>query len=192
LKYANESNGAFVVVTCHKEKSPVRIPLALDYINANLPDVAPATVTVLSVPLPGTFDSYGLADGSFTYPNIQWAGIGASALIEAINSSNGLSLTSSPGRSGDDTVSGSYVIFQFSDGRWGGIESFENNMVSYWMPAVWNPAVTATVPESWDNSRPIAKTNYAEAYAWSSGTDVRQIKCLLCCNCDVRLYRIRE
>jgi hypothetical protein len=50
----------------------------------------------------------------------------------------------------------------------------------------------------WNYYLPIPKTTGVTAYTWTdeetgeTGTTVVSLCCLLCCNCDVKLYRIRE
>jgi hypothetical protein len=91
-------------------------------------------------------------------------------------------------------VPGDPVKYTTHDGRFISVDPFREQTINdetYW---------------GWDYSYPVPRTKGVDAYVWSSewtdeetgesgtvtGTTIVPINCLLCCECDVRLYRIRE
>jgi hypothetical protein len=81
-----------------------------------------------------------------------------------------------------------------------GVGGGTGTWVNFWGVQIWSPALpgtSITVPGEtatvWKNNNPIPKMNMS-VNAWDGDGNgyTKVINCLLCCNCNVNLYRIRE
>jgi len=207
LKYTDTNNGSFVTalsrIDIPQSTSTTSATLDWDYINANPPYVAQYNeYFLLPNKLAGNSDSYGIYNNQMDY-FIVMSGNGSSNmpnLIAAINSANPnsgilsggqapVNLPNTPG----GQWSGDVFVFQFNDGKFGAIKGFYGGNYNYWGASVFNDTITTTTvtpaSSSWSSVMPNAITNYVmSGDGWIGGV----VKCLLCCNCNVKLYRIRE